>query len=111
MIRDPKLRFMVHKVLPCFLTMFIPWLLVFGFPLYVLTRVYLELSRDDWECFDSDDQNPLLDYCFILTVTQFILYFSFMLGLFMIPFWLVFGPYKLFKIATDVRYGDESDEE
>ena len=46
MIYDPKLRFMVHKVLPCFYWVLIPWFLVFGVPFYVLTIMIDELKKE-----------------------------------------------------------------
>ena len=96
MERDAKMRFMVHKVLPWFFTMLIPWLLVFGLPMYVLTGIITAFSEDDWEFLGLEPLNSLCDACLVFFVTPFILYFSFMVGLFMIPFWLAIMPFKLF---------------
>ena len=91
-IDDPGLRFMMHKVLPCFYWVFIPWLLVFGAPLYVITEIIQKVSWDeDWKF--SNDDDPLVSVFLVAIGLIFASYFGFIAGLLMIPFWLAFVPY------------------
>ena len=108
MFRDPKLRFMVHKVLPCFYWVNIPWLLVFGAPLYVSTWVLLYITNDkNWHINDgSGFLDTLVNAYFITIGLIFLSYFCFIVGLLLIPFWLAFVPYKLFKETWEMEIWD-----
>ena len=92
MIYDPKLRFMVHKVLPCFYWVLIPWFLVFGVPFYVLTIMIKKLKKELHPLHPKTEEDA-----YVLFFALPVLYLCFVLGLLMIPFWLAFVPYKLFK--------------